>query len=180
MSHIGRASRCSDHGFGRADGSVHKLDGHRTSDRAHPRPTVTGGYADELGSPCWMSTMGKVLCFVGRWRGGFHLVLQPSRKELPGGPRLIFSFQKEFPSYKRSLIAQGRAFCATTAPQCRIKIAALAVDFLRDDCTVSKTTKAPSQCVLTLIVCYSVHVSGPDAQLLENGDPDYSPGAQAA
>ncbi|CAD6564897.1 MAG: translation initiation factor eIF-2B subunit alpha [Tremellales sp. Tagirdzhanova-0007] len=44
--------------------------------------------------------------------------------------------EKEFPSYKRSLIAQGRAFCATTAPQCRIKIAALAVDFLRDDCTV--------------------------------------------
>lgn len=45
--------------------------------------------------------------------------------------------EKEFPAYKRSLITQGRAFCAITAPQCREKIAALAVDFLVDDCTVS-------------------------------------------
>lgn len=43
---------------------------------------------------------------------------------------------QEFPAYKRSLIGQGRAFCSVTAPRCREKIAALAVDFLRDDCIV--------------------------------------------
>lgn len=51
------------------------------------------------------------------------------------GARLLTASQ-EFPAYKRSLITQGRAFCAITAPQCREKIAALAVDFLVDDCTV--------------------------------------------
>jgi len=43
---------------------------------------------------------------------------------------------QDFPVYKRSLIAQGRSFCNATAPQCREKIAALAVDFLSDDATV--------------------------------------------
>jgi translation initiation factor eIF-2B subunit alpha len=43
---------------------------------------------------------------------------------------------EEFPNYKRSLIAQGRSFCSVTAPQCRQKIADMAVGFLRDDCTV--------------------------------------------
>ncbi|WVW79963.1 hypothetical protein I302_101936 [Kwoniella bestiolae CBS 10118] len=43
---------------------------------------------------------------------------------------------EDFPSYKRSLISQGRSFCAITAPQCREKIANLAVDFLRDDCVI--------------------------------------------
>lgn len=47
--------------------------------------------------------------------------------------------------YKRSIIAQGRAFCAITAPQCREKIAALAVDFLVDDCTVSTAVKGLSK-----------------------------------
>ena len=44
---------------------------------------------------------------------------------------------EEFSAYKRSLISQGRSFCMQTAPQCREKIADLAVGFLRDDCTVS-------------------------------------------
>jgi hypothetical protein len=43
---------------------------------------------------------------------------------------------EDFPAYKRSLIVQGRSFCSVTAPQCRQKIAELAVGFLRDDCTV--------------------------------------------
>ncbi|WWC60125.1 uncharacterized protein I303_102689 [Kwoniella dejecticola CBS 10117] len=43
---------------------------------------------------------------------------------------------EDFPSYKRSLISQGRSFCAITAPQCREKIADLAVGFLRDDCVI--------------------------------------------
>ncbi|WVN85831.1 uncharacterized protein L203_100983 [Cryptococcus depauperatus CBS 7841] len=43
---------------------------------------------------------------------------------------------EDFPSYKKSLISQGRSFCAITAPQCREKIAELAVDFLRDDCVI--------------------------------------------
>ncbi|WWC87699.1 uncharacterized protein L201_002591 [Kwoniella dendrophila CBS 6074] len=43
---------------------------------------------------------------------------------------------EDFPSYKRSLISQGRSFCAITAPQCREKIAELAVGFLRDDCVI--------------------------------------------
>lgn len=43
---------------------------------------------------------------------------------------------QDFPAYKKSLISQGRSFCAVTAPQCRDKIAHLAVDFLSDDCTV--------------------------------------------
>ena len=43
---------------------------------------------------------------------------------------------EEFPAYKRTIISQGRAFCSVTAPQCREKIAALACDFLVDDCTV--------------------------------------------
>ena len=42
----------------------------------------------------------------------------------------------EFDDYKRNLIEQGRAFCNVTAAQCREKIADLAVDFLKDDCTV--------------------------------------------
>jgi len=45
---------------------------------------------------------------------------------------------QDFPVYKRSLINQGRTFCNATAPQCREKIAALAVDFLSDDATVSQ------------------------------------------
>jgi translation initiation factor eIF-2B subunit alpha len=44
--------------------------------------------------------------------------------------------RQDFPVYKRSLITQGRSFCNATAPQCREKIAALAVDFLSDDVTV--------------------------------------------
>ena len=44
---------------------------------------------------------------------------------------------QDFPTYKRSLISQGRSFCTGTAPQCREKIAALATDFLSDDVTVS-------------------------------------------
>ncbi|OCF32375.1 translation initiation factor eIF-2B subunit alpha [Kwoniella heveanensis BCC8398] len=43
---------------------------------------------------------------------------------------------EDFPSYKRSLISQGRSFCAITAPQCRERIAELAVGFLRDDCVI--------------------------------------------
>ncbi|KAL7419674.1 translation initiation factor eIF-2B subunit alpha [Cryptotrichosporon argae] len=43
---------------------------------------------------------------------------------------------EDFANYKRALIVQGRAFCSVTAPQCREKIAALAVDFLRDDCVI--------------------------------------------
>ncbi|WWC68799.1 uncharacterized protein I206_102734 [Kwoniella pini CBS 10737] len=43
---------------------------------------------------------------------------------------------EDFPSYKRTLISQGRSFCAITAPQCREKIADLAVSFLRDDCVI--------------------------------------------
>ncbi|WVQ79060.1 hypothetical protein IAT38_001153 [Cryptococcus sp. DSM 104549] len=43
---------------------------------------------------------------------------------------------EEFPTFKRSLISQGRSFCAITAPQCREKIADLAVGFLRDDCVI--------------------------------------------
>ncbi|OWZ63192.1 hypothetical protein AYX15_04766 [Cryptococcus neoformans] len=43
---------------------------------------------------------------------------------------------EDFPAYKRSLISQGRSFCAITAPQCREKIAELAVGFLRDDCVI--------------------------------------------
>ncbi|GFZ42780.1 hypothetical protein JCM24511_00498 [Saitozyma sp. JCM 24511] len=43
---------------------------------------------------------------------------------------------EDFPAYKRSLIVQGRSFCSVTAPQCRQKIAELAVGFLRDDCTI--------------------------------------------
>jgi len=53
--------------------------------------------------------------------------------------------RQEFPAYKRSLISQGRSFCAITAPQCREKIAALAVDFLRDDCTVRFPSAVPLQ-----------------------------------
>ena len=49
---------------------------------------------------------------------------------------------QDFPAYKKSLISQGRAFCAITAPQCREKIAALAVDFLVDDCTVRHSLAA--------------------------------------
>ncbi|EIW69058.1 hypothetical protein TREMEDRAFT_16009, partial [Tremella mesenterica DSM 1558] len=43
---------------------------------------------------------------------------------------------EEFPAYKRSLITQGRSFCLVTAPQCREKIANLAVGFIKDDCTI--------------------------------------------
>ncbi|RXK41385.1 translation initiation factor eIF-2B subunit alpha [Tremella mesenterica] len=43
---------------------------------------------------------------------------------------------EEFPAYKRSLITQGRSFCLITAPQCREKIANLAVGFIKDDCTI--------------------------------------------
>ncbi|WVR03967.1 hypothetical protein IAU60_000966 [Kwoniella sp. DSM 27419] len=43
---------------------------------------------------------------------------------------------EDFPAYKRSLISQGRSFCAITAPQCREKIAEMAVGFLRDDCVI--------------------------------------------
>ncbi|WVF67078.1 hypothetical protein IAT40_001823 [Kwoniella sp. CBS 6097] len=43
---------------------------------------------------------------------------------------------EDFPAYKRSLISQGRSFCAITAPQCRERIAELAVGFLRDDCVI--------------------------------------------
>ncbi|KAK8861410.1 hypothetical protein IAR55_002229 [Kwoniella newhampshirensis] len=43
---------------------------------------------------------------------------------------------EDFPAYKRTLISQGRSFCAITAPQCREKIAELAVGFLRDDCVI--------------------------------------------
>lgn len=42
----------------------------------------------------------------------------------------------DFPAYKKALMAQGRSFCSVTAPQCREKIAALAVDFIQDDSTV--------------------------------------------
>ncbi|KAK1920959.1 hypothetical protein DB88DRAFT_444396 [Papiliotrema laurentii] len=55
---------------------------------------------------------------------------------------------EEFPAYKKSLIAQGRAFCSVTAPQCREKIATLAVDFLVDDCTASRPS-SPRSTVLT-------------------------------
>ena len=51
---------------------------------------------------------------------------------------------QEFPAYKKSLIAQGRAFCSVTAPQCREKIATLAVDFLVDDCTASRPSSPRS------------------------------------
>ncbi|KAJ9117458.1 hypothetical protein QFC22_004308 [Naganishia vaughanmartiniae] len=43
---------------------------------------------------------------------------------------------EDFPSHKRSLVEQGRMFCAVTAPECRHKIADLAVGFLRDDCVI--------------------------------------------
>ncbi|ODO06166.1 translation initiation factor eIF-2B subunit alpha [Cryptococcus wingfieldii CBS 7118] len=43
---------------------------------------------------------------------------------------------EEFPAFKRSLISQGRSFCSITAPQCRERIAELAVGFLRDDCVI--------------------------------------------
>ncbi|ORY25843.1 hypothetical protein BCR39DRAFT_542987 [Naematelia encephala] len=42
----------------------------------------------------------------------------------------------DFPNYKKDLIDTGRLFCSVTAGQCREKIAALAVDFLRDDCVI--------------------------------------------
>jgi hypothetical protein len=53
---------------------------------------------------------------------------------------------QDFPVYKRSLIAQGRSFCNATAPQCREKIAALAVDFLSDDATVRPTPHHQRRC----------------------------------
>ena len=74
-----------------------------------------------------MSALGEVLCSVRR-RGGEAVVCELGS--------LAEVTKQEFPAYKRSLISQGRSFCAITAPQCREKIAALAVDFLRDECTV--------------------------------------------
>ena len=47
----------------------------------------------------------------------------------------------QFEHYKRNLIEQGRAFCNVTAAQCREDIADLAVDFLKDDCTVSRKSR---------------------------------------
>jgi len=65
---------------------------------------------------------------------------------------------QDFPVYKRSLIAQGRSFCNATAPQCREKIAALAVDFLSDDATVRLLPLSRGAADLVDL----------DAQLLEN------------
>jgi hypothetical protein len=68
---------------------------------------------------------------------------------------------QDFPVYKRSLIAQGRSFCNATAPQCREKIAALAVDFLSDDATVRHLPRLVDLADLVDL----------NSQLLENGDP---------
>ncbi|KAI5449884.1 translation initiation factor eIF-2B subunit alpha [Naganishia albida] len=43
---------------------------------------------------------------------------------------------EDFLSHRRSLVEQGRMFCAVTAPECRHKIADLAIGFLRDDCVI--------------------------------------------
>jgi hypothetical protein len=73
-----------------------------------------------------MSTLGEILLtLTSRRFGTSTLTLRWTKLRL-----------QDFPVYKRSLIAQGRSFCNATAPQCREKIAALAVDFLSDDATV--------------------------------------------
>lgn len=48
----------------------------------------------------------------------------------------MLSSLQDFLSHRRSLVEQGRMFCAVTAPECRHKIADLAIGFLRDDCVV--------------------------------------------
>ena len=82
---IGRSSCRCDHGSGRVDGSVHEFDGHWSRDRAHSRPTLTGRYADELGSSCWMSIVGEVLRLVRRWRGWFLPCHPTIERGMPGG-----------------------------------------------------------------------------------------------
>jgi translation initiation factor eIF-2B subunit alpha len=98
----------------------------RTCDRAHARPTDAGRYSTEFGRPGRLSTLGAFLCALWQWRSAFLDVYRGTS----------VNKLQDFPVYKRLLITQGRSFCSVTAPQCREKIAELAVGFLRDDCTV--------------------------------------------
>ena len=95
-----------------------------------------------------MSALGEILLTFSSGRSGrFTSRLRRTKLTL-----------QDFPVYKRSLIAQGRSFCNATAPQCREKIAALAVDFLSDDATVRLLPLSRGAADLVDL----------DAQLLEN------------
>ena len=78
--------------------------------------------------------------------------------------------QQDYASHKRGLITQGRHFCSITAPECRDKIARLAVGFLRDDATVSNALNQRTPLLMTDL----------DSWLLAYGGASNSESAQAA